>query len=126
MISGGSVNGDSNRARKAGMRQLESMMVRGMSRQASGPIISFGPEDFHDAGDGDDDALVIRAVIANHDVGRAFVDNGSSVNILFQEALDQMDLGNQKVAFPDSFIRVQRRGGQIGWHGAPFLISWRK
>ncbi|KAL0433383.1 UNVERIFIED_CONTAM: hypothetical protein Slati_2672600 [Sesamum latifolium] len=38
------------------------------------------------------DALVITALLANYEVGRIFIDLGSSADILFGEAYDQMQL----------------------------------
>ncbi|KAL0309378.1 UNVERIFIED_CONTAM: hypothetical protein Sradi_5880100 [Sesamum radiatum] len=40
------------------------------------------------------DALVITALLANYEVGRIFIDFGSSTYILFWEAYDQMQLGD--------------------------------
>ncbi|XP_075499305.1 uncharacterized protein LOC142537697 [Primulina tabacum] len=89
MISGGSTDGDSNRARKAKSRR-ECLEVDGRGRDE--PIISFGPEDLRGVSLPHNDALVIQARVANYDVLRVFVDNGSSVNVVFKEALVQMDL----------------------------------
>ncbi|KAL0456206.1 UNVERIFIED_CONTAM: hypothetical protein Slati_0959800 [Sesamum latifolium] len=56
------------------------------------PLIQFGrtkqsgPWTFHN------DALVITVVLANYEVGRIFIDSGSSTDILFGEAYDQMQL----------------------------------
>ncbi|XP_073270439.1 uncharacterized protein [Primulina huaijiensis] len=36
------------------------------------------------------DAVVVTTTVANYDVARIFIDNGSSVNILFKSTLDQM------------------------------------
>ncbi|KAL0283022.1 UNVERIFIED_CONTAM: Retrovirus-related Pol polyprotein from transposon [Sesamum radiatum] len=47
-----------------------------------------GPQIIHN------DALVIMAIIANYEVGLIFIDSGSSANILFGEAYDQMQLGD--------------------------------
>ncbi|KAL0413041.1 UNVERIFIED_CONTAM: hypothetical protein Sradi_1505800 [Sesamum radiatum] len=47
-----------------------------------------GPQTIHN------DALVITAMIANYEVGRIFIDSGSSADILFKEAYDQMQLGD--------------------------------
>ncbi|XP_073035238.1 uncharacterized protein [Primulina eburnea] len=96
MISGGPTDGDSNRARKASSRRLENMEISS-TQTRSGPIISFGPEDMKGVADPHNDALVIRAMIANYEVARIFVDSGSSVNVLFKEAMDQMDLGEYTV-----------------------------
>ncbi|XP_075503974.1 uncharacterized protein LOC142541301 [Primulina tabacum] len=96
MISGGPTDGDSNRARKASSRRLENMEISS-TRTRSGPMITFGPEDMKGVADPHNDALVIRAMIANYEVARIFVDSGSSVNVLFKEAMDQMDLGEYTV-----------------------------
>ncbi|XP_075473380.1 uncharacterized protein LOC142504391 [Primulina tabacum] len=84
MISGGSTDGDSNRARKAKSRR-ECLEVDGNGRNE--PVISFGPEDLRGVSLPHNDALVIQARVANYDVLRVFVDNGSSVNVIFKEAL---------------------------------------
>ncbi|XP_073304552.1 uncharacterized protein [Primulina huaijiensis] len=89
MISGGSTDGDSNRARKARSRR-ECLEVD--ERKRDEPVISFGPEDIRRVSLPHDDALVIQARVANYDVLRVFFDNGSSVNVIFKEALVQMDL----------------------------------
>ncbi|XP_073120902.1 uncharacterized protein [Henckelia pumila] len=90
MISRGSTDGDSNRARKAWSRR-ESLGVE-EGRQGAGPIITFGPQDLEGVNLPHNDALLIQAWITNYDVRRVFVDSGSSVNVLFQEAFEQMDL----------------------------------
>ncbi|XP_073041770.1 uncharacterized protein [Primulina eburnea] len=90
MISGGSTDGDSNRARKAHSPH-ESFGVDDAVR-SEGPVISFGPQDLQGVSLPHNDALVIQAKVANYDIRRNFVDSGSSVNIIFQEALDQMNL----------------------------------
>ncbi|XP_073061799.1 uncharacterized protein [Primulina eburnea] len=89
MISGGSTDGDSNRARKTRSRK-ECLEVDGRRRDE--PVISFGPEDLQGVSLPHNDAFVIQARVANYDVLRIFVDNGSSVNVIFKEALVQMDL----------------------------------
>ncbi|XP_075507455.1 uncharacterized protein LOC142544279 [Primulina tabacum] len=96
MVSGGPTDGDSNRARKASSRRLENMEISS-TRTRSGSMITFGPEDMKGVVDPHNDALVIRAMIANYEVARIFVDSGSSVNVLFKEAMDQMDLGDYTV-----------------------------
>ncbi|XP_073138248.1 uncharacterized protein [Henckelia pumila] len=90
MISGGSTDGDSNRARKSWSRR-ESLGVE-EGRQGAGPIITFGPQDLEGVNLPHNDALLIQARIANYDVRRVFVDSGSSMNVLFQEAFEQMNL----------------------------------
>lgn len=96
MISGGSTDGDSNWARKADCRRMTHMEVREKKVRAE-PLISFGPEDLFEILEPHNDALVVRAMIANYEVARIFVDSGSSVNVLFKDAMDQMELGEYKV-----------------------------
>ncbi|XP_073314718.1 uncharacterized protein [Primulina huaijiensis] len=61
-----------------------------MSDLPQDPVISFGPEDLRGVVTPHNDALVVTATVANYDVARIFIDNGSSVNILFKSTLDQM------------------------------------
>ncbi|XP_073128909.1 uncharacterized protein [Henckelia pumila] len=97
MISGGPTDGDSNRARKTSSRKLSNMEIADQVVR-TGPTLSFGPDDLKGLSDTThNDALVIRALVANYDLARIFLDSGSSVNVLFQETINQMDLGEYKV-----------------------------
>ncbi|XP_074560571.1 uncharacterized protein LOC141816725 [Curcuma longa] len=91
MIVGGATDEDSHRARKAHSRQLD---VCGVSRSqpVDGPVISFGPQDLEGVEIPHDDALVVRATVANYDIGRVFIDTGSSVNVLFKKTFKQMEI----------------------------------
>ncbi|XP_073049611.1 uncharacterized protein [Primulina eburnea] len=90
MISGGATDGDSGRARKAHGRRLENFEISKGADLPQDPVISFGPEDLRGIVAPHNDALVVTATIANYDVARIFIDNGSSVNILFKSTMDQM------------------------------------
>ncbi|XP_073138871.1 uncharacterized protein [Henckelia pumila] len=97
IISRGTTDGHCNRERKTSSQKLSSMEIIDQVVQ-TGPTLSFGPGDLRGLADTTiNDALVIRALIANYDVARIFVDYGSSVNVLFQETINQMDLGEYKV-----------------------------
>ncbi|XP_073130434.1 uncharacterized protein [Henckelia pumila] len=90
MISRGSTDGDSNRARKSwSKREVLGIEAR---RPDPCPVITFGPEDLERVCLPHNDALLIRAQVANYDIRRVFVDSGSSVNVIFQDAFEQMDL----------------------------------
>ncbi|KZV38416.1 hypothetical protein F511_41262 [Dorcoceras hygrometricum] len=67
--SGGSTDGNSNKARKSGRCHMENMQVVAV-RYRRGPIISFGPDDLPTDTKTHNDALVIRAVVADYDVSR--------------------------------------------------------
>ncbi|XP_073120897.1 uncharacterized protein [Henckelia pumila] len=92
MISGGSTDKDSGRARKAHGRRLENFEVNSQLSCPTNPNISFGREDLKDVVLPHNDPLLVTLTIANYDVTRIFVDTGSSVNIIFKETLDQMKL----------------------------------
>ncbi|XP_073119578.1 uncharacterized protein [Henckelia pumila] len=92
MISGGTIDGDSGRARKAHGRRLENLEVNSQLSCPTDPSISFEREDLKDVVIPHNDLLLVTLTIANYDVARIFVDTGSSVNIIFKETLDKMKL----------------------------------
>ncbi|XP_073138042.1 uncharacterized protein [Henckelia pumila] len=92
MISGGTTDGDSGRARKAHGRRLENFEVNSQLSCPTDPNISFGREYLKDVVVPHNNPLLVTLTIANYDVARIFVDTGSSVNIIFKETLDQMKL----------------------------------
>ncbi|KAL0420349.1 UNVERIFIED_CONTAM: hypothetical protein Slati_3057800 [Sesamum latifolium] len=49
-------------------------------------------------------ALVITALLANYKIERVFIDSGSSTNILFGEAYDQMQLGDIPLETVDTLL----------------------
>ncbi|XP_063940240.1 uncharacterized protein LOC135149175 [Daucus carota subsp. sativus] len=57
-------------------------------------IISFSSKDFEGVTRGHNQALVVTLDIAENEVRRILVDNGSSANILFKHTMDRMQLGN--------------------------------
>ncbi|XP_073143269.1 uncharacterized protein [Henckelia pumila] len=97
MISGGPTYGDSNRARKTSSRKFSNIEIADQVVRTC-PTLSLGSGDLKGLSDTThNDALIIRALISNYDVARIFVDSESSVNVLFQETINQMDLGEYKV-----------------------------
>ncbi|XP_074573492.1 uncharacterized protein LOC141829918 [Curcuma longa] len=91
MIVAGATDGDSHQARKAHSRRLDVCGVS-QSPPMDGPVISFGPQDLEGIEAPHDDTLVVRATVANYDIGRVFIDTGSSVNVLFQKTFKQMEI----------------------------------
>ncbi|KAL0455036.1 UNVERIFIED_CONTAM: hypothetical protein Slati_0842800 [Sesamum latifolium] len=61
---------------------------------ADAPVIQFGRAERSGPKTSHNDAVVITALLANYEVGRIFIDSGSSADILFGEAYDQMQLGD--------------------------------
>ncbi|KAL0440598.1 UNVERIFIED_CONTAM: hypothetical protein Slati_2542800 [Sesamum latifolium] len=58
------------------------------------PLIQFGRAERSGPKTSHNDALVITALLANYEVGCIFKNSGSSADILFGEAYDQMQLGD--------------------------------
>ncbi|KAL0444498.1 UNVERIFIED_CONTAM: hypothetical protein Slati_2172500 [Sesamum latifolium] len=78
MIAGGPATGDSQRAGKA--------------QEQNGPRIP------------GNDALVITTLLANYETERVFIDSGSSADILFGEAYDQIQMGDVPLEAVDTSL----------------------
>ncbi|XP_042404580.1 uncharacterized protein LOC121994696 [Zingiber officinale] len=73
-----------------------------------GPVISFGPSDLEGLELPHDDTLIIKAIIANSRVARIFVDTGSSVNILFRTAFEEMQIdATESSPWPPLYTALQ-------------------
>ncbi|XP_063939916.1 uncharacterized protein LOC135148542 [Daucus carota subsp. sativus] len=57
-------------------------------------VISFSSKDFEGVTRGHNQALVVTLDMAENEVRRILVDNGSSANILFKHTMDRMELGS--------------------------------
>ncbi|KAL0411742.1 UNVERIFIED_CONTAM: Pro-Pol polyprotein [Sesamum latifolium] len=73
-------------------------------------LIQFGRAERSGSRTSHNDALVITVVLANYEVGRIFIDSGSSADILFGEAYDQMQLGGRT---KEEIISCLRRNADI-------------
>ncbi|XP_073275455.1 uncharacterized protein [Primulina huaijiensis] len=89
MISVGSSDGDSNRAKKSRSRR-DCMEVEGVRKNEA--VVSFGPEDLKGVNFPHSNALVIQARVANYAIMRVLVDSGSFVKVIFKEAFIKLDL----------------------------------
>ncbi|XP_022864597.1 uncharacterized protein LOC111384542 [Olea europaea var. sylvestris] len=94
-VGGETRNAKRNYAREAKHPPLTSYIVDSNSRRNQVPPIIFTQEDAEGVHFPHCDALVVRVVIARNGLKRMLVDNGSSVNILFQSAFDKMILDHQ-------------------------------
>ncbi|XP_012833285.1 PREDICTED: uncharacterized protein LOC105954155 [Erythranthe guttata] len=93
-IFGGPIGGDSNRSRRAHLRELQELRgeLAMMYRVSVAPPITFGVQDETGIQQPHNDALVITATVANYDVARILVDTGSSADIIYYECFRQMRL----------------------------------
>ncbi|XP_014491680.1 uncharacterized protein LOC106754195 [Vigna radiata var. radiata] len=84
--------------------------------KVSMPDITFTDRDFHAPDPDQDDPMVITARIAQYDVGKVLVDQGSSVNILYWTTFRRMEIAEDVIApFNEQIVgfageRVDTRG----------------
>ena len=52
-----------------------------------------------------DDPLVIKTIVANKTIHKVLVDNGSSVDIIFALAFDEMGIGREKLELVKACLR---------------------
>ena len=67
--------------------------------------ITFSDSDLEGCQHPHDDPLVVRAVVANKTVHRVLVDNGSSVDIIFASAFDNMGIGRERLEPVNTHLR---------------------
>lgn len=60
-------------------------------------VISISDDDLDGILTPQDDPLVIKMIVANYEVNRVLVDNGSLTNILFYEDFQQIKLGDERL-----------------------------
>ncbi|KAL0433287.1 UNVERIFIED_CONTAM: hypothetical protein Slati_2663000 [Sesamum latifolium] len=97
MIAGGPSGGDSHQVRKSQVREAHHVSIKevlDVETMEDTPLIQFGRAERSGPPTTHNDALIITATLANYEVGRIFIDSGSSADILFGEAYDQMQLGD--------------------------------
>ncbi|KAL0451672.1 UNVERIFIED_CONTAM: hypothetical protein Slati_1145300 [Sesamum latifolium] len=123
MIAGGPSGGDSHQAQKSQVREAHQISIKevlDVEAMEDAPLIQFGraersgPQTMHN------DALVITAILADYEVERIFIDSGSSADILFREAYDQMQLGDVSLEKVNTLLYgFCRRSRASSRHGLP-------
>ncbi|KAL0444037.1 UNVERIFIED_CONTAM: hypothetical protein Slati_2126400 [Sesamum latifolium] len=107
MITGEPLRGDSHQARKSQVREAHQIFIKevlDVKTMEDTPLIQFGraersgPQTIHN------DALVITTILANYEIRHIFIDSGSSTDILFGEAYDQMQLGDVFLEKVNTFL----------------------
>ncbi|KAL0410723.1 UNVERIFIED_CONTAM: hypothetical protein Slati_3662000 [Sesamum latifolium] len=107
IIIDGPVGGDSQRARKAQVRETYGTSVRevmDVEPADDTPLIQFDQEEWRGPRTHGNDALVITALLANYEIERVIIDSDSSADILFGEAYDQMQLGDVPLETVDTSL----------------------
>ena len=96
MIVGGSLTGQSSRSKKTYLKVVQNVQLSRRSPKSRTPdeqAITFTDEDASRIHHPHDDAIVITLLIADYSTRRVLVDNGSSADILYYPAFQQMNLG---------------------------------
>ncbi|KAL0430404.1 UNVERIFIED_CONTAM: hypothetical protein Sradi_0666400 [Sesamum radiatum] len=107
MIAGGPTNRDSQKARKAQVREAYGTTVKeiiDVEPTNDAPLIQFDQEEHREPRIPDSDALVITILLANYEIELVFVDSDSSIDILFGETYDQMQLGDVPLERVDTLL----------------------
>ncbi|KAL0428391.1 UNVERIFIED_CONTAM: hypothetical protein Slati_3013900 [Sesamum latifolium] len=107
MIAGGPIGGDSQRGRKAQVREAYGTTIKeimDVEPANNAPLIQFDQEEQKGPGIPGNDALVITTLLANYEIERVFIDSGSSADILFGETYDQMQLGDVPLEVVDTSL----------------------
>ena len=110
MISGGFVGGgESSSFRKAHLHSIRLGEIAEIQTVSKLPrlntSITFSDPDLEGCQHPHDDALVIRAMVANKTIHRVLIDNGSSADIIFASAFDKMGIGREKLEPASTHLR---------------------
>ncbi|XP_030949376.1 uncharacterized protein LOC115973260 [Quercus lobata] len=96
VIIGGSSTGQSSKSKKTYLKVVQSVQLSGRpprDRNTDEQAITFTEEEAERTHHPHDDAIVITLLIADYTTRRVLVDNGSSADILYLSAFQQMRLG---------------------------------
>ena len=96
VIIGGTSAGQTSNSKKTYLKVVQNVQLSGWTPKTKGidePTISFIDEEVERIHHPHDDAIVITLLIADHTTRRVLVDNGSSTDILYYPAFQQMRLG---------------------------------
>nr|XP_023903529.1 uncharacterized protein LOC112015361 [Quercus suber] len=96
IILGGNSAGQSAKSKKAYLKVVQSVQLSGRSPCAGvmdEQAITFTDEDAERVHHPHDDAIVVTLLIADYKTRRVLIDNGSSADILYYSAFQQMRLG---------------------------------
>ena len=100
IIGGTAATGSSKKARKTYLRIVQNVQTTGsvpkIVRRES-PIIGFSEDDARRLYHPHDDALVVSLRVRDYNVHRMLIDNGSSADILYYPAFQQMGINRARL-----------------------------
>ena len=99
MIVGGTASsGSSKKTSKTYLRKVQNIQLMGFipkMARIDNPIIEFSEEDARHLHHPHDDALVVSIWVGDYNTHRILVDNGSSIDILYNPAYQQMRIDKE-------------------------------
>ena len=99
MIVGGTASsGSSKKTSKTYLRMVQNIQLMGFipkMARIDNPIIEFSEEDARHLHHPHDDALVVSIWVGDYNTHRILVDNGSSIDILYNPAYQQMRIDKE-------------------------------
>ena len=98
IIGGTATTGSSKKARKTYLKMVQSVQLTGTVpkiARTEGPVIGFLEEDARRLHHSHDDALVVSIRVEDYNMHRVLVDNGSSADILYYLAFQQMGIDKE-------------------------------
>ena len=100
IIGGTTTTGSSKKTRKTYLRMVQNVQLTGsvpkIARRES-PIIGFSMEDARRLHHPHDDALVVNVRVRDYNMHRMLVDNGSSADILYYTAFQQIGINRARL-----------------------------
>ena len=115
IIGGTTATRSSKKAQKTYLRMVQNVQTTGsipkIARRES-PIIGFSEDDARPLYHPHDDALVVSLRVGDYNVHRMLVDNGSSADILYYPAFQQMGINRARLT-PTHALLVGFRGMRI-------------
>ena len=100
IVGGTAVTGSSKRARKTYLRMVQNVQLTGAApriAQRESLTIGFSEEDARHFHHPHDDVLVVSIWIEDYNMHRVLIDNGSSANILYYPAFQQMGISRERL-----------------------------
>ena len=100
IVEGTAVTGSSKNAWKTYLRMVQNVQLSGSVSKIAwreSPIIGFLEEDARRLHHPHDDALVVSIQIEDYNMHRVLVDNGSSADILYYSAFQQIGIGRERL-----------------------------
>ena len=99
-VGGITAAGSTKKARKTYLRMVHNVQLIGSvpkMPQFNNPVIGFSEENVRPLHHPQDNALLVSIQVRNYNTHRVLVDNGSSVNILYYLAFQQMRIDRERL-----------------------------